>query len=197
MTCIFPLSRYSKGVTALGCKALSDALPKCHELQFLCLNGNENIRDTGCKQLALALTHCKKLRVLEMLCCGLGDEGAKALAKGLPSCFLQGEVDPAERKEALLDLQLNAFTNAGVGKLHRAWHQRGLGYKVTGLAISLDPDCATRVHAEEVRTHLSCMLACMLVYACVLACKLCLCAWLVLTLTCLCALTAGWLGVTV
>lgn len=35
---------YSKGVTYLGCKSLSDALPKCHELQFLCLNGNENIR---------------------------------------------------------------------------------------------------------------------------------------------------------
>ena len=55
-------------------------------------------------------------RVLEMLACGLGDEGAKALAKNLPSCFLQGEVDPAERREALLDLRVNAFTNAGVSR---------------------------------------------------------------------------------
>ena len=66
-------------------------------------------------------------------------------------CFLQGEVDPEQRRQAILDLRLNAFTNAGVGRLHRAWHQRSLGYKVIPLAISLDPDCASRMHSEEVR----------------------------------------------
>jgi hypothetical protein len=76
---------YNKGVTALGARALADALPLCHELQFLCLNGNESIRDSGAEALASALSHCKKLAVLEMLCCGLGDQGAKNLAKNLPS----------------------------------------------------------------------------------------------------------------
>ena len=38
---------YNKTVTALGVKALAVALPRCDELQFLCLNGNESIRDSG------------------------------------------------------------------------------------------------------------------------------------------------------
>eukprot|EP01043_Picozoa_sp_COSAG02_P060750 COSAG02_NODE_8007_length_2748_cov_1.432239_3_plen_104_part_00 len=38
---------YNKTVTALGVKALATALPRCDELQFLCLNGNESIRDSG------------------------------------------------------------------------------------------------------------------------------------------------------
>jgi len=65
------------------------------------------------------------------------------------------QVDPEERRPALLDLRLNAFTNAGVGRLHRAWHQRSLAYKVTHLTISLDTDCAQRMGAEasEVRWH--------------------------------------------
>jgi len=139
---------YNKSVTALGVKALAVALPRCDELQFLCLNGNESIRDSGAEALTQALPHCKKLAVLEMLCCGLGDEGARSLAKNLPSDFLQDEVDPAERRPALLDLRLNAFTNTGVGRLHRAWHQRSLAYKVTHLTISLDTDCAQRMGAE-------------------------------------------------
>lgn len=36
--------------------------------------------------LTQALPHCKKLVVLEMLCCGLGDEGARSLSKNLPTC---------------------------------------------------------------------------------------------------------------
>ena len=39
----------------------------------------------GAEALTAALPHCKKLVVLEMLCCGLGDEGARSLAKNLPS----------------------------------------------------------------------------------------------------------------
>lgn len=38
---------YNKTVTALGVQALATALPRCDELQFLCLNGNESIRDSG------------------------------------------------------------------------------------------------------------------------------------------------------
>jgi hypothetical protein len=41
---------------------------------------------TGAEALTQALPHCKKLVVLEMICCGLGDEGARSLAKNLPSC---------------------------------------------------------------------------------------------------------------
>ena len=43
---------------------------------------------TGAEALTQALPHCKKLVVLEMLCCGLGDEGARSLAKNLPSCVV-------------------------------------------------------------------------------------------------------------
>ena len=43
-------------------------------------------RFAGAEALTQALPHCKKLVVLEMLCCGLGDEAARSLAKNLPSC---------------------------------------------------------------------------------------------------------------
>jgi hypothetical protein len=80
---------------------------------------------------------------------GLPFQGAlldMSINHAVSTCDVQ--VDPEERRPALLDLRLNALTNAGVGRLHRAWHQRTLAYKVTHLTISLDTDCAQRMGAE-------------------------------------------------
>ena len=47
---------YNKTVSALG-EALASALPRCNELQFLCLNGN-GIRDSGTMSLLSAARGC-------------------------------------------------------------------------------------------------------------------------------------------
>jgi len=122
---------------------LVDPLVACHNLEYLGLRCNEGLGDAGAKALARAMPRCSNLKDIDLASCGIGGPGAAALAAQLPETTAL----------VALNLEENRLGATEVQEFQAAW---GAASKSDGLR--LDSQKLRQVAEKQTKKSIACQI---------------------------------------